>query len=164
MSVNYVDILITCFLFYGFIRGLFNGFFVELTSAVALFIGAVGSFYFSPLATKLIQIFFDWKYLKIVSFILTFITIIIIVIWAGKILTKLAKIILLGWINRVLGGLFGFFKWLIICTIIVWVTAQINSFINFIPQNTIDNSIFFYPLQDLGNSIFEIINDKRLKN
>ena len=84
MSVNYVDILITCFLFYGFIRGLFSGFFVELTSAVALFIGAVGSFYFSPLATKLIQIFFDWKYLKIVSFILTFITIIIIVIWAEK--------------------------------------------------------------------------------
>ena len=102
--------------------------------------------------------------MKIMSFILTFITIIIIVIWAGKILTKLAKIILLGWINRVLGGLFGFFKWLIICTIIVWVTAQINSFINFVPQNTIDNSIFFYPLQDLGNSIFEIINDKRLKN
>ena len=112
MSVNYVDILITCFLFYGFIRGLFSGFFVELTSAVALFIGAVGSFYFSPLATELIQIFFDWKYLKIVSFILTFITIIIIVIWAGKILTKLAKIILLGWINRVLGGLFGFFKYM----------------------------------------------------
>ena len=164
MSVNYVDILITCFLFYGFIRGLFSGFFVELTSSVAIFIGALGSFYFSPLATDLIEIFFKWKYLKIVSFILTFIAIIILVIWAGKILTKLAKIILLGWINQILGGLFGFFKWLIICTIIIWVSAQINSFINFIPQDTIENSIFFYPLHDLGNSIFEIINDKRLKN
>jgi len=158
MPLNYIDLAIVCFLFYGLVRGAFRGFFVEIASLLALVLGVFGALHFSNFTADLLARYLEWEYLPLLAFALTFVGIIIGVAWIGKLLTKLAKVILLGFLNRLLGALFGACKWLVICGILVWILGQVNVFIPFLPEELTERSLFFEPLQDLGAYLFEQIN------
>jgi len=161
MPLNYIDLAVVCLLFYGLIRGAFRGFFVEIASLLALVLGVFGALHFSSFTAGLLSKYIDWQYLPLLAFALTFVGIIIGVAWIGKLLTKLAKVILLGFLNRLLGALFGMCKWLIICGVLIWILGQVNTFFPFIPQEHIETSLFFEPLQNLGAYLFEKINTER---
>jgi membrane protein required for colicin V production len=92
------------------------------------------------------------------AFALTFIGIMIGVAWIGKLLTKLAKVVLLGFLNRLLGALFGACKWLVICGVLVWIVGQIDVFFSFLPETLKEESLVFQPLEELGAYLFEKIN------
>ena len=69
----------------------------------------------------------DESYLKIFSFAFTFIIIIISISLLARFLTKIIKILLLGWINKVFGGLFGSLKYLVLISFVVVFFDNINS-------------------------------------
>lgn len=162
MPLNYIDLAVVCLLFYGLVRGAFRGFFVEIASLLALVLGVFGALHFSSFTAGLLAKYLEWEYLPLLAFALTFIGIIIGVAWIGKLLTKLAKVILLGFLNRLLGAVFGACKWLVICGVLIWILGQINVFISFLPEEITNGSLFFEPLQDLGGYLFEQINiDKK---
>tara|TARA_A100001011_G_scaffold341765_1_gene374820 strand:+ start:3695 stop:4219 length:525 start_codon:yes stop_codon:yes gene_type:complete len=158
MPLNYIDLAVVCLLFYGLVRGAFRGFFVEIASLLALVLGVFGALHFSSFTAGLLAKYLEWEYLPLLAFALTFIGIIIGVAWIGKLLTKLAKVILLGFLNRLLGAVFGACKWLVICGVLIWILGQINVFISFLPEEITNGSLFFEPLQDLGGYLFEQIN------
>ena len=163
MPLNYIDIAVVCLAIYGLARGVFRGFFVEVASLLALVLGVFGALHFSSFTANLLSNYIEWEYLSLLAFALTFIGIIIGVAWIGKLLTKLAKVILLGFLNRLLGAIFGACKWLVICGVLVWILGQVNQFFPFLPEALTESSIFFEPLQDLGGYLFEKINtDKNL--
>jgi membrane protein required for colicin V production len=158
MPLNYIDLAVVCLLFYGLVRGALRGFFVEIASLLALVLGVFGALHFSSFTAGLLAKYLEWEYLPLLAFALTFIGIIIGVAWIGKLLTKLAKVILLGFFNRLLGAVFGACKWLVICGVLIWILGQINVFISFLPEEITNGSLFFEPLQDLGGYLFEQIN------
>ena len=158
MPLNYIDLAVVCLLFYGLVRGALRGFFVEIASLLALLLGVFGALHFSSFTAGLLAKYLEWEYLPLLAFALTFIGIIIGVAWIGKLLTKLAKVILLGFLNRLLGAVFGACKWLVICGVLIWILGQINVFISFLPEEITNGSLFFEPLQDLGGYLFEQIN------
>ena len=158
MPLNYIDLAVVCLLFYGLVRGALRGFFVEIASLLALVLGVFGALHFSSFTAGLLAKYLEWEYLPLLAFALTFIGIIIGVAWIGKLLTKLAKVILLGFLNRLLGAVFGACKWLVICGVLIWILGQINVFISFLPEEITKSSLFFEPLQDLGGYLFEQIN------
>ena len=121
MPLNYIDIAVVCLAVYGLGRGAFRGFFVEIASLLALVLGVFGALHFSSFTAHLLSNYIEWEYLSLLAFALTFIGIIIGVAWIGKLLTKLAKVILLGFLNRLLGAIFGTCKWLVICGVLVWI-------------------------------------------
>lgn len=161
MPLNFIDIAVVCLLFYGLIRGAFRGFFVEIASLLALVLGVFGALHFSSFTASLLSNYLDWEYLPLLAFALTFVGIIIGVSWVGKLLTKLAKVILLGFLNRLLGALFGACKWLVICGVLIWILGQVNTFFPFLPEDLIKESLFFEQLQDLGAYLFEQINTEK---
>lgn len=161
MSLNYIDLAVVCFLFYGLIRGGFRGFFVEIASLLALVLGVFGALHFSSFTASILAKYLDWEYLPLLAFALTFVGIIVGVSWIGKLLTKLAKVILLGFLNRFLGALFGMCKWLIICGVLIWILGQVNSYISFLPENITEDSLFFEPLQNFGGYLFEQIDAEK---
>lgn len=161
MPLNYIDLAVVCLLFYGLVRGAFRGFFVEITSLFALVLGVFGALHFSSFTADLLAKYLAWQYLPLLAFALTFVCIIICVAWIGKLLTKLAKVILLGFLNRLLGALFGACKWLVICGVLIWILGQINVFVPFLPDEVTKNSLFFEPLQNLGAYLFEQINTEK---
>jgi membrane protein required for colicin V production len=84
------------------------------------------------------------------------------VVWIGKLLTKLAKVVLLGFLTRLLGALFGACKWLVICGVLVWILGQIDVFFSFLPETLKDNSLVFQPLEELGAYLFKKINTEEI--
>ena len=102
-----------------------------------------------------------WENLPLLALHSTLVCVFMCVAWIGKPLTKLAKVILLGFLNRLLGALFGACKWLVICGVLIWILGQINVFVPFLPEEVTKGSLFFEPLQNLGAYLFEQINTEK---
>ena len=162
MPLNYIDLAVVCLVVYGLVRGACMGFFVEVSSLLALVLGVFGALHFSNFTASLLANYIEWDYLPLLAFALTFIGIIIGVVWIGKLLTKLAKAVLLGFLNRLLGALFGACKWLVICGVLVWILGQIDVFFSFLPETLKDNSLVFQPLEELGAYLFKKINTEEI--
>ena len=87
----------------GALRGLVKGFIVEIASLLALILGVYGAIRFSGFMAEWLVNYISWQasYIDLAAFGLTFTLIIIAVSMLGKFFTKLAKIIMLNWLNRV---------------------------------------------------------------
>ena len=127
-------------------------------SLLALVLGVFGALHFSSFTASLLANYIEWDYLPLLAFALTFIGIMIGVAWIGKLLTKLAKVVLLGFLNRLLGALFGACKWLVICGVLLWIVGQLDVFFSFLPESLKEDSLVFQPLEELGDYLFEKIN------
>ncbi len=163
--MNYVDIFIVCLILLGFYRGFSKGLIIELSSFLAIVLGVYGSIKFSEITLNFINSAFssqlesiDESYLKIFSFAFTFIIIIISISLLARFLTKIIKILLLGWINKVLGGLFGSLKYLVLISFVVVFFDNINSEFSVVETKEVEKVMLFKPFLEVGNNLLKIVN------
>jgi membrane protein required for colicin V production len=161
MSV--LDIVLTVLILFGMIRGLMNGFFVEVASLVALVAGVYGAIHFSNYAATLIDENSKWdeKTVNIVAFAVTFIIIVLVIALAGKALTKLADFATLGIVNKLLGALFGALKVAIILSVFLNVFDSMNRAIPLTDEDSVKGSVLYVPVKSLIPMIFPIILEKK---
>lgn len=164
--MNIIDIILGVLLLLGLLRGLYNGFFVEVASLLALIAGIYGAIHFSYFVTGFIESKLEWeaKYVSLVSFSITFIIIITAVSLAGKALTKLANFAALGFLNKIFGGLFGFLKIALILSVILMVFSKMNKPIGFLDTKDIEESVLFEPIGALAPMIYPMILNNVNKN
>jgi membrane protein required for colicin V production len=105
--MNWLDIVIIIFLILSVVGGIMSGFIKSFFGLVGLIVGVVlaGRFYVA-LADHL-GFIADANTAKIVAFIIIFAAVCIVASLLGVIFTKIVTAISLGWINRLLGGVFG---------------------------------------------------------
>lgn len=106
--MNWLDIVIIVVLIIGAVTGLRTGIIKVVVSLVGIIAGVLlaGRLYV-PLAGSLSFVPHDGA-AKILAFAIIFIVVMIIALIVGNVLTKIVSAIMLGWINRLLGGVFGF--------------------------------------------------------
>ena len=155
--MNIFDIIILIILSYGLIKGFMKGFIIEVAGIIALILGVTGSFKFASILEVYLNSYVDWspKTIQAASFIILFIIIIYAVSLLAKMITKTLKIIALGMINRIFGGIFGLLKWCIILSSLVLVSQEINEIITLIPDKTLKESISYNLLDKLGGFLFD---------
>ena len=155
--MNYVDIFISIFLIYGFIKGLYKGFIIEIASVIGLLLGIyLATQYSVDLSNYLIsKQFFSWKedYVIIISNVILFILTILIVSILGKVATKLVKLVALGLFNKILGSVFGLLKNILILVIVIFVFDLANNSLKIIEQDKLELSIYYKPLNELSSFI-----------
>lgn len=107
--MNWLDIIIIVALISCAVGGLFVGLIRTVFSIVGLIVAILlaGRFYLT-LAGTLTFIPTDGA-AKVVAFIIIFLAVIIIAAVLGIVLTKIINLTLLGWVNRLLGAVLGFF-------------------------------------------------------
>jgi len=151
-----IDIVLGALILYGLIKGLSKGFFVEVTSLLALLVGVYGAIHFSNYAAEFLSNRFEWgeKTINITAFAITFVGIVLVISLAGKALTKLADFAALGVLNKLLGGLFGGLKIALILSIILLIFNALNKTIPFVSDEEIDSSILYKPVKSLAPMIF----------
>jgi membrane protein required for colicin V production len=137
--------------------GLIKGFIIEVAGIIALILGVTGSFKFTRILEVSLNSYVDWspKTIQIASFIILFIIIIYAVSLLAKMITKTLKIIALGIINRIFGGIFGLLKWCVILSSFVLVSQEINEIITLIPDKTLKDSVSYNLLDKLGGFLFD---------
>lgn len=152
-----LDILLGILLVWGLWRGLKNGLFMEIASIVALVAGIFGAIHFSYITGDYLAQRLEWdeRNLSITAFILTFILIILVVNLAGKLLTKVADIAMLGLLNRIAGAIFGLLKVAILLGAVLIFFDRMDSSFNLLDTKIKEESVLYQPIKDIGALIFE---------
>ena len=163
--MNIFDVVIVVLLVFAFIRGFLKGFFVEITSLIALFGGIWGAIHFSHFTVELLERYVNWdkNYILLIAFAITFITVAMGVSYLGKGLTRIADVVALGLVNKIMGGIFALLKSLVIISVIIVFFSRINNTIPFVEKTTLENSILYVPVKRITQVIFPSIT-KKLEN
>ena len=151
-----LDIILLLFLIPALISGLKKGLIAQIVAIVSLILGVWMSFKFasalSQWASTWIEL--DMKVLNIISFLVIF-----VLVAAGfglleKILEGVLKIVMLEWLNKLLGVLFAILKWGLVLGLVVMFFDSLNSHLNIVPQEKLDESVLYNPLKELADLIF----------
>jgi len=150
------DIIIAVILVFGFVRGLMKGLFVEVASLAALIAGVYGAIHFSYYVGDFLKEKVSWseQYITLASFAITFAIIVLAISLLGKLFTKLADFAYLGWINKILGGVFGTLKLALILSVVLLVFDKFNNTIPFVNAEEKEKSILYEPVRKLAPMLF----------
>lgn len=154
--MNVIDIIILGLLGFGLIKGFIKGLFIEITSLIGLVLGIYGAIHFSYYLSDFLNTKVSWEpvTIQIISFLGTFFIILIALTFLGKLLTKVAQTMALGILNKMLGALFGFAKYVLIVSILLSILLEINQRIELIPKRTINQSSMVEPVKNIAPSLF----------
>lgn len=158
--MNSLDIGILLIAAVFFIRGIFRGFVFELVTVVGLILGYIISItYLSLLAGYILSIFptAPESIVKLISFFVLFVGTNILLRMVANIVTKTLKIAMLGWLNRLLGGLLGMLKSIIIMSIIVFIIDLIPFSSTLLEQVEVQTSELYPILNALGPRLYSEI-------
>lgn len=155
-KMNTLDIIIAALLLFGFIRGLFKGFFVEVASFLSLLLGIYGAIHFSYFVANILtnKVQWDEKYVTIISFAITFGIIVLAVAMIGKLFTKIADFAALGLLNKILGGVFGSLKFGLILSVVFIVFSKLHNTIPFFNFEEQKSAIIYEPIKKLAPTLF----------
>jgi membrane protein required for colicin V production len=159
--MNYLDIIIAIPLLWGAFNGFRKGLIVEVASLIALIAGIYGAIEFSFFISDFLAQYVDWsaRVMQTTSFCLTFLVIVIMVHLIARGIQKIAKLVALGTLNRILGVVFGVLKYLVIVAILIYLTNSVNGRYRFIAQETIEKSILYKPLASLVPGIYPSVEE-----
>jgi len=158
--MNSLDIGILSIASIFFIKGIFRGFVHELITIVGLILGYIISITYLSLLTSIILKFFPTfpdSIVKLVSFFLLFVGTNMLLRLVANILTKTLKVAMLGWLNRLLGGVLGILKSVIILGITVFIINLIPFSSTFMEQFEAQDSFLFPLLELVGPQLYEVI-------
>ena|SRR5690606_12799082 len=159
--MNVFDIILLAFLLFGFIRGLWSGFFVSLASFISILVGIFIAVKFSSLTANFLRdnLSQDWKHIEIIAFAITFIAVVIGIALLAKVFTKIADFSGLGWINKILGGVFGLLKIVLILSVFLHFFEKINENNALVSEKTLQESILYRPISEVSEIIFPTLSD-----
>ncbi len=120
-----LDFILLAPLIFGLIRGLFNGLIKELVSIAAVIIGIFLAYKYAEDVAAFLSSYIDadGAGVTVMAYLLIFGLVLLIAFALSFILTKVLQAMSLGLLNRLLGGVFGFGKSLLILLVIVNLTS-----------------------------------------
>jgi len=149
--MNYLDIILSIPLLWGLYKGLTRGIIKELASLLVLILGIYGAVHFSEQLLPTLQenTSIDDSFLPIVAFAAAFIVIILLVRLLVLILDKIIKLVALGMISRLLGGVFGALKMAVIISTLLLVFNTLDYHLELIPDEQKKNSLLYQPISEV---------------
>ena len=163
--MNYLDIIISLVLFYGLFKGFTRGLIIEAASLLSIIIGIFGALTFTPIIESLLSYFIssDKSPSSVIIFTVSLILIILGVNFFAKNLTKFIKLVSLGGINKVLGGVFGVSKYILLFGILLVFVDQFSFMFEFFESKVLDESIMFESLKNVGYYILQLLESNDVK-
>lgn len=123
--MNYLDIVILTLVALLVINGVRKGFIISLASLIALALGIYLAVNFSNyLDSVLIENFNPGrKWLPVLSFTITFLAVVIVVMIIAKALEKVVDLVGMGIINHIFGGVFGLIKGILLVSVLAFIIS-----------------------------------------
>lgn len=153
-----LDIIILLCFVPSIVMGLIKGFVVQLVDFAALLIGAWIAFNYSSTAAEWVE-----KYItldKTIVFIICFATLltfsVLLLHLLGKGLTKVIKIATLGWLNALLGLIFGILKTALLLGILCVIFTTLNGKFHFVEAEKLNDAVIFQALNNFASSCLKL--------
>jgi len=153
--MNYLDIIILCILGLLIINGIRKGFILSFATLIALILGIWAAIHFSGFMNNFLYKTFhpSGTWLTILSYVTTFLLVVIIVTIIARLLEKIVKTVGLGIINRLIGGLFGFVKGFLAISFLLFILVHFDTNEFIISHKTKETS-HCYPYIDMAFPIY----------
>ncbi len=156
-----LDIIVLIVMGVFIARGIWVGFIRQLASLIALILGfVIAGRYYDDTAALISPIIENEQLAFLVTYGVIFIMVFITTIFAGLGFRKVAQLILLGWFDKTLGGLFGAAKGMFLSCIVFMILAVFIS-----GTNPLFRKSFFYPyLEQSTIFILSVVKNKNIKH
>lgn len=161
MQVNVIDIIILICCIPALVQGFRKGFISQAVSLVSLVLGAWLAFKFSEPVGEWIKTMADVNgvILQVLSFTLIFLVVYLVLLLLGKIIQSLVKVVMLGWLDKLLGVFFALLKMLLIIGLIIICIDAVNSTLPIIPSKTLDESVLYHPIKSVADVVFPYLKE-----
>lgn len=164
--MNVIDIIILICFIPALIQGIRKGFVTQAVAIIALLLGAWMSYKFAVPVGNWIRNFTDVSgtTLQVIAFVVIFIIVFCVLILLGKAITKIIRIALLGWVDRLLGVAFSFIKAFLVVGLLLLLFDALNSKFELVKPETISGSLFYEPIKTISNVVFPYIKQMIFEN
>ena len=151
-----IDIVIVCCFLPVLYFGIKNGLIKQVVAFAVIYFGIMLSLKFAtPVADWVVQhVKIPEFWAKAVSFILIFFVVALLLNLLGKLLEKIIKISLLGWLNKLLGIVVTFCIFALVLSVVVYFVDSANNLLDFIPKEKLEESRFYPALLNLSKEVF----------
>lgn len=161
--MGWFDYLMLLVLLHSVYEGWKKGFVMLAAEVISLFLG-----YWA--ANKFTAQFVDWvaeagvspQYVWWITSILVFVGVVILARWAGKIVSQLVRLALLGGLNKLLGVLASFLRTVLIISILIQISYAVHSAFPLIPPVQSVNSASYKPVKEFAPNSYP--HFEKLKN
>lgn len=156
MTINILDIILLIPLMVFAWNGFKKGLIIEVASLIALILGLYMAFFFSDYAAQMLNDLFtlEQKYIAVFAFIVTFIVVLFIVITVGKVVQKFVDILLLGFLNKLAGAVFGILKGALLLSIFIFIINYFDFGTYLIKPEAREKSIFYRPVEEVAPTLY----------
>jgi membrane protein required for colicin V production len=150
-----IDIFFYIILVFAIIRGWRKGLILALFSLVCGLAGLAAAVKLSAVAATFMKsdLHMTTRWIPVIAFILVFILVIIIVRWAGRLLEKLIKLVLLEWLNKLGGILLFLFLYLSVYSIVLFYGTETQ----IISKHAVNGSHFYHLIAPFGPAVIRFI-------
>lgn len=157
-------IILICFL-PAIISGIMKGFIEQAVALVSLILGAWLAFKFSTVVSGWLQPYFEVSetVLNVISFVVILVAVVLVLFVLGKILTGVSKLVMLGWLDRLLGLVFALLKAGLIIGILIILFDTLNVKFEFVEEKVLDESVLYGPIRDIAYMVFPYLKELLLK-
>lgn len=159
--MNILDFIILLCFIPAVISGLKKGFIAQVVAIIALILGAWLSYRFSSAVSTWIGQWIEGsqQLLQIIAFIIIFIVVVFALHLLGKAIEASIKIIMLGWLNKLLGVAFSMLKCMLIIGLLIIAFNAINETFSLVQESKLAESLLYTPIKNMTYSVFPYIKD-----
>ncbi len=164
--MNYLDIIICIPLAWALYKGFRKGLILEIASLVSLVIGIWAAYQFSATTGDYLIKYFTLSnnVLPLVSFIVTFLVVVIAIHFLAKALERIIKLAALGLINRLAGALFSFLKVGLIVGTLLYAGSLIDDSVGVLPNDIKKESLVYEPIISAPPKMLPMLKDLDFKS
>ncbi len=159
--MNLIDIVILLLCVPAVFRGLSKGFIAQAASLVALVLGAWMSFHFSSAVVEWLGSAIDLSptLLQVIAFTLILVAVFLGLTVLGKMLEGIVKIVMLGWLNKLLGVVFALLKVLLAIGLVILLFNSAATALGFDCSKMTDGSLFYDPVKNAAEVFFPYVKE-----
>lgn len=159
--MNIVDIILLICFVPAVVQGFRKGFISQVIAIVSIIVGAWVSFRFTSDASVWLGQYIQGseQMLKVVSFAIIFAAAIVALALLGKMLEGAIKLVMLGWLNRLLGVAFSLLKAGLIVGLGIMLFCSLNNTFGMVSEEVLNESVLFPPLKTLAYTVFPYLKE-----
>ena len=143
------------------LQGLFKGFTEQVIAIIAIIAGTWAALKFTDLVCTFLQTYLGAPagFLKVLVFTMMLVLVILLFKLLGKLVKASINFVTLGWLDRLLGAVFGLLKAAIVLGILTVLFTSLNNTFHLVGEETLSRSPIFIHLRDASLAVLPYLKN-----
>ena len=159
--MNILDIILLLCFVPAIFQGIRKGFIAQAVSIISIILGIWASAHFADVVSGWIAQYLtaSEQVLRLVAFALILVLVFLVLAALGKMLEGVIKLVMLGWLNKLLGVVFALLKTGLIVGLVIMAFSSLNENFKFVQESVLNESVLYPPLKKLAFEVFPYLKD-----